>query len=149
MNRKLLLLLFFLVTFLMNAQNAGWTTNVTDAIALSAEQRRPMLILFTAASASDNLQEEVFGTPEFEKWSRKNVILVKLDLSDFSSSLIKEQNVRLKNAFEIIELPQVCIVNGAIRNGKTTFDMLGKVSYRNGGARSWISECDSILNPSE
>lgn len=146
MNRKLLILLFFLVTFLMKAQNVVWSTNVTDAIALSNEQRKPLLILFTGTGASDNIQREVFNTPEFENWSRKKVILVKLDLSAATSSEIKEQNVKLKNAFNIIDLPEVCFTYANIRKGKTMFEAIGKLSYKTGGAKSWISESDIILN---
>ncbi|MEO6176450.1 MAG: thioredoxin family protein [Flavobacterium circumlabens] len=149
MNRKLLILLFFLVTFLMKAQNGVWTTNVTDAIALSNEQRKPLLILFTGTGASESIQREVFNTPEFQNWSRKKVILVKLDLSADTSSDVKEQNIKLKNAFSIVDLPEVCFAFANTRNGKTMFQALGKLSYKNEGARSWISESELILNPSE
>lgn len=147
MNRKLLILLFFLVTFLAKSQSLVWTTDMTDAIALSNEKRKPMLIFFTAPGVSENLQNEVFKTPEFEKWSRNNVILVKLDLSDSSTNEIKEQNTKLRTAFGIAELPQVCFASASIRKGKTMFDTLGKLSYIPGGPKAWISESEMILNP--
>ncbi|MEO8533138.1 MAG: thioredoxin family protein [Flavobacterium sp.] len=147
MNRKLLILLFFLVSFLMKAQDVVWTTNVTDAIAMSKEQRKPMLILFTGIGASENIQREVFNTLEFEKWSRKKVILVRLDLSDSSSSEMKEQNIKLRNAFNIVELPEVCFAYASTRNGKTMFETMGKLSYKSGGVKTWISESDLIINP--
>jgi protein disulfide-isomerase len=147
MNKKLLILLFFLVTFLAKSQSLVWTSDMTDAIARSNEKRKPMLIFFTAAGVAENLQNEVFKSPEFEKWSRNNVILVKLDLSDSSSNEIKEQNAKLRTAFNIVELPQVCFATASIRKGKTMFDTHGKLSYIPGGAKAWITESEAIINP--
>ncbi len=132
----------------MKSQNLEWKTNLTDAIAISNEERKPMLILFTGAGASENLQNEVFKTADFEKWSRKNVILVKLDLSDMAiASEVREQNAMLKNAFGVVDLPEVCFANAVIRKGKTNFNTLGKLSYSSGGAKAWITDCNQILNP--
>ncbi|MEN2414149.1 thioredoxin family protein [Flavobacterium mesophilum] len=150
MTKKLLFLLFFLGSFFMQAQNLLWKTNMADAIAMSNEQRKPMLILFTASGVPENLQNEIFKTPDFAVWSRDNVILVKLDLSDNSASdSDKEQNLRLKSAFGVDELPQVCFASASIRKTKTTFSALGKISYKPGGAKAWIAESNAILHPSE
>lgn len=148
MNRKLLILLFFLITIVAKSQGLEWKTNMTDAIALSNEERKPMLILFTATNASENLQNEVFKTSDFEKWSRKNVILVKLDLSDTAvSSEVRDQNIKLKNAFGVVDLPEVCYASATIRKGKTTFNALGKLPYNSGGVNAWITDSNLILNP--
>lgn len=135
----------------MQAQNnLVWKTNIADAIALSNEQRKPMLILFTASGVPENLQNEIFRTPDFAVWSRDNVILVKLDLSDNSASdSDKEQNVKLKNAFGVEELPQVCFASASMRKNKTTFSALGKIAYKPGGAKAWIAESNALLHPSE
>ncbi|OIV42823.1 hypothetical protein [Flavobacterium johnsoniae] len=148
MTRKLLILLFFLVTILASSQNLEWKTNMTDAITASNEQRKPLLILFTATGASEALQNEVFKTPDFEKWSRKNVILVKLDLSDSNiESEVREQNIRLKNAFGVENIPEVCFASGSIRKGKTSFNTLGKLSYNSNGVKAWIADSNLIINP--
>ncbi|MEN2399767.1 thioredoxin family protein [Flavobacterium sp. MC2016-06] len=150
MTKKLLILLFFLGSFFTEAQNLAWRTNMTDAIAISNEENKPMLILFTASGVSENLQNEVFKTPDFAVWSRDNVILVKLDLSDSSASDgDKEQNLKLKNAFGVEDLPEVCYAIASIRKNKTTFSALGKLAYRPGGAKAWIAEANAILHPSE
>jgi len=123
---------------------------MTDAIAISNELRKPMLILFTATGVPDNLQNEIFKTPDFAVWSRDNVVLVKLDLSDVNASdSDKEQNVRLKNAFGVVDLPEVCYASASIRKSKTTFSALGKIAYKPGGAKAWISESNAILHPVE
>ena len=150
MTKKLLILLFFLGSFFMQAQNLAWRTNMTDAIAISNEQKKPMLILFTGAGVPENLQNEIFRTPDFAVWSRDNVILVKLDLSDSSASATdKEQNIKLKNAFGVEDLPEVCFALASVRKNKTTFSALGKIAYKPGGAKAWIAESNNILHPSE
>ncbi|OXG09487.1 protein disulfide-isomerase [Flavobacterium araucananum] len=150
MTKKLLILLFFLGSFFLHSQNLVWRTNMTDAIAISNELRKPMLILFTASGVSENLQNEIFKTPDFAVWSRDNVVLVKLDLSDSSADQSDtEQNIKLKNAFGVEDLPEVCFASASVRKNKTTFSALGKIAYKPGGAKAWIAESNAILHPSE
>lgn len=137
-------------SYVMHSQNLVWKTNMTDAITISNQERKPMLILFTASGVPANLQNEIFRTPDFAVWSRDNVILVKLDLSDASiDESDREQNIKLKNAFGVEELPQVCFARASIRKNKTTFNAMGKIGYKPGGVKSWISESNALLNPSD
>ncbi|MDL2141336.1 MULTISPECIES: hypothetical protein [Flavobacterium] len=150
MTKKILILLFFLGSIFMQAQNLVWKTNMTDAIALSNEQKKPMLILFTASGVPENLQNEIFKTPDFAVWSRDNVILVKLDLSDSTADESdREQKLKLKNAFGVEDLPEVCFASASIRKNKTTFSALGKIAYKPGGAKAWIAESNAILHSGE
>jgi hypothetical protein len=74
--------------------------------------------------------------------------LVKLDLSDSSASdVVKEQNLMLKNAFGIEDIPQVCFSEVTVRKGKTNFNKLGLIGYTESGVKAWISESNTILNP--
>lgn len=147
MLRKLLILTLFLSSFLMRSQSLIWRTDINEAVAVSAEKRKPLLIFFTGQGAGQKLQNEVFSTPDFEEWSRKNVILVKLDLSDPSiSEDVKEQNLRLKNAFGVEQIPQVCFTEVYVRKGKTSFNKLGLIADAQSGVKSWISESTQILN---
>ena len=148
MVRKLLILLFVLASFSMKSQNILWKTNFNDAITMSNEEKKPLLIYFTIAGAPVKIESEIFKTPDFAVWSRDNVILVKLDLSDESvSDAIREQNMKIKNAFGVEELPQVCFALASVRKGKTTFNALGKVSYKPGGPKLWIKDCELLLHP--
>lgn len=151
MIKKLFLLILFFGSISFQAQNLVWKTNMDEAINASNEQKKPMLIFFTASSAPSNLQNEVFRTPDFAVWSRDNVILVKVDLSDnaATSESDKEKNTKLKDAFGVEELPQVCYAMATIRKNKTTFQALGKIGYKRGGFKAWIEESDAILHPSE
>ncbi|MDP5199219.1 thioredoxin family protein [Flavobacterium sp. DG2-3] len=148
MPKKLLILLLFLSPFCMNSQNIIWKTDINDAVATSAEKRKPLLIFFTGQGVNQQLQNEIFSTRDFEEWARKNVILVKLDLSDPTiTDAAKEQNLRLKNAFGIEEIPQVCFSEVTVRKDKTNFNKLGLIGYTSSSAKAWISESNSILNP--
>ncbi|MBE8725284.1 thioredoxin family protein [Flavobacterium hungaricum] len=148
MTQKLLILLFFLSSFFTNAQNLVWKTDMNDAIVMCMEQKKPLLIYFTGAGAPQKMQTEIFNTPDFAVWSRDNVILVKLDLSDPNvSNNVMEQNVSLKNAFGVDELPQVCFALANVRKGKTTFNKIGLMPYRPGGPKGWIKDSTLLLNP--
>ncbi|MEP6805435.1 MAG: thioredoxin family protein [Flavobacterium sp.] len=148
MTRKLLILFFFLGSFFLHSQNLVWKTDMNDAIIASDAQKRPLLIFFTASGISQKIPNEVFATPDFAVWSRDNVILVKLDLADANmSETAKDQNVKLKNALGIDELPQVCLLLASVKKGKTTFNNLGIVPFKQGGAKVWIADANLILNP--
>ena len=146
MIKKLLALLFFLGSFLMHSQNSVWRTNTNDAIKMSNEQRKPLLIFFTANGISKSIQNEVFATSDFLDWSDKNVVLLKLDLSDVSlSDDEKQQNIRLKEALGVEGLPQVCLAKAFIRKNIPRIDKLGMLDYKAGGAKQCISDATLIL----
>ncbi|MBZ4036275.1 thioredoxin family protein [Flavobacterium sp. 17A] len=146
MFRKLLILTLFLSSLLANAQGLIWRTDINDAVTVSSEQRKPLFIFFTGQGVGQKFQNEIFATRDFEDWARKNVVLVKLDLSDPTvSEVIKEQTLRLKNAFGVERIPQVCITEVYLRKGKTSFNKLGLMSDNLSGIKSWISECNSIM----
>ena len=147
MKQKLLIFLFILGFSSLHSQNLSWKTNMNDALKMCDEQRKPLLIFFTSAGISQAIQNEVFATRDFLDWSEKNIILLKLDLSDASlSAEEREQNVKLKEALGIEELPKVCIATASIRRNKPTINKLGLLEYNTGGAKKWISEVKSILN---
>lgn len=148
MTRKLLILLLFLG--LLNttyAQNV-WKTTMTDAVAAGVEQKKPLMIFFTIAGAPQRFQNEIFNTPDFAVWARENVVLVRLDLSDPNiSDAEREQNVSLKGALGVDQLPMVCFVVGSVRKNKTTFNLLGRLPFKSNGAISWMTEANIILRP--
>lgn len=150
MIKKLLMFTFFLGFFTAQSQNLAWKTSIADGIEASNKLKKPMLILFTAENYSHNLENEIMKTLDFALWSRDNVVLVKLDLSDNNASdSDKEQNIKLKNAFGIQEYPEVCFANAVVRKTKTTFGSLGKMTYTSGGVKVWISEANTLLHSSE
>lgn len=147
MKQKLLIIFFTFGSFFLHSQSLFWKTNMNDAIKLCDEERKPLLIFFTASGISQTIQNEVFATPDFIDWSEKSVVLLKLDLSDPAiSDEDKEQSVKLKEALGINDLPQVCLATASIRRNKPTINKLGLLEYKIGGAKKWISEAKSILS---
>ncbi|MGO4772537.1 thioredoxin family protein [Flavobacterium sp. W22_SRS_FK3] len=145
MKQKLLFLLFFFSSFLLHSQSALWKTNMNEAILLSDEERKPMLIFFTAGPISEQMQKEIFSTPDFIDWS-ENVVLLQLDLSDASiSSTEREQNLKLKEALGVEELPKVCLATASVRKNRPTINKLGLLDYKQGGAKKWLSEAKRVL----
>lgn len=145
MKQKLLFLLFFFGSFLLHSQSVLWKTNMNEAILLSDEERKPILIFFTAGPISQQMQNEVFATPDFIDWS-ENVVLLKLDLSDAAiPSTEREQNLRLKEALGVEELPQVCLATASVRKNKPTINKLGLLDYKEGGVKKWVSEAKRVL----
>ena len=148
--RRTLLFLLLLVFSNINGQILEWKTSLTDAIEISNRTRKPMLILFTANNMDGDLQAEVFKTYDFNDWYKKNVVLVRLDLSD-SSLLpeVKDSNLKIKNAFGVQDLPVVCYAKANIRNNRTTFQLLGKVAYDRSGVKNWIRKSNDAINEVE
>ncbi|KVV13775.1 hypothetical protein [Flavobacterium sp. TAB 87] len=148
--RRTLLFLLLLVFSNINGQILEWKTSLTDAIEISNKTRKPMLILFTANNMDGDLQAEVFKTYDFNDWYKKNVVLVRLDLSD-SSLLpeVKDSNLKIKNAFGVQDLPVVCYAKANIRNNRTTFQLLGKVAYDRSGVKNWIRKSNDAINEVE
>ncbi|MCC9062911.1 thioredoxin family protein [Flavobacterium piscisymbiosum] len=147
MKQKLLIFLFILGSSFLHSQNLIWKTNMADALKMCDEQRKPLLIFFTSSGISQSIQNEVFATRDFLDWSNKNIILLKLDLSDATlSAEEREQNVKLKEALGIEELPKVCLATASIRRNKPMINKLGLLDYNFGGAKRWISDAKVILN---
>ncbi|WP_432222823.1 thioredoxin family protein [Flavobacterium sp. TMP13] len=148
--RRTLLFLLLVVFSNINGQILEWKTSLTDAIEISNKTRKPMLILFTANNMDGDLQAEVFKTYDFNDWYKKNVVLVRLDLSD-SSLLpeVKDSNLKIKNAFGVQDLPVVCYAKANIRNNRTTFQLLGKVAYDRSGVKNWIRKSNDAINEVE
>ena len=134
-----------LLSLSIEAQVLNWNTDISNAITVSKEQKKPMLILFTDNNVNKILESQILETLDFALWSRDNVILVKLDLTNNSSNENIERNQSLKTAFGVQELPEICFSNAVTRKNKISYRLLGKIGYKPGGVKSWIAACDKIL----
>jgi thioredoxin-related protein len=151
MIKKLLFSLSLLFCFSMNSQVLNWNLDVVNAIPVSNKERKPMLLLFTDNKSNIGaLEAQIFSTLDFALWSRDNVVLVKLDLTDDPSNNYLERNLSLKKAFGVQELPAICYSKADIRKDKINYQLLGKTGYRPGGVKSWIANSVQLLRePSE
>ena len=93
------------------------------------------------------LQKEVFKTPEFEKWAKKNVVLVELDFPRRTAQdpAIQKQNAELQQTFAVQGYPTVWFVNASKKDGKINLEKLGSTGYLAGGPATWLVAADQIL----
>ena len=80
--------------------------------------------------------------------NQSELIQVEEKLSNRTLKLEKYK-LKLKNAFGVEDLPEVCFASASIRKNKTTFSALGKIAYKPGGAKAWIAESNAILHSGE
>lgn len=146
MCKKLLLSLLILFSLNLGAQVLNWNADISNAITISKEQKKPMLILFTDNNADKALETQILKTLDFALWSRDNVVLVKLDLNDDTSNENFERNQSLKKAFGVQDLPQICFSNVIVRKNKISYRLLGKIGYESGSVKTWIEDSNKILN---
>jgi thioredoxin-related protein len=151
MNKKIVLIvLFVLGSFAVQAQELNWQTDVNKAIALSNKTKKPMLLFFTGSDWCGwciRLQNEVFKKPEFAKWAKENVILVELDYPRrvAQSDQIKKQNAELQQAFGIQGYPTIWFANATVKDGKPNFKGLGSTGYVAGGPAAWLAVANGIV----
>ena len=82
----------------------------------------------------------MFSTPVFEKWAKKNVILVSID-SPRKTELppeLKSQNEALKSKYQIRGFPTILFIDG---NEKK----IGQYGYKPGGPEKWIEEAEKKM----
>ncbi|HJM15938.1 MAG TPA: thioredoxin family protein, partial [Flavobacteriales bacterium] len=155
--KKLILLLFTIVSFTSFSQQIenNWlnTENpeMNKAIEISQKTNKPIMLFFTGSDWCGwckKLVREVYKTPEFNKWAKKNVVLVEIDFPRRTklSKELTSQNNSLKNLFKPRGYPTVYFakpVKGT--DGNIQFKTLGQTGYVAGGAKSWINVANQKL----
>ena len=94
------------------------------------------------------LKKEVFNYPEFETWTKNNVVLVELDFPRRKTidPRILKQNRELARIFGVSGYPTVWFVNPQkLDSNKLNFVKLGKLGYLAGGTNKWISTAENFL----
>ena len=151
--KKLILLLFTIVSFTSFSQHTGndWNTDMNKAIKISQTTGNPLMLFFTGSDWCGwckKLVKEVYKTSEFQKWAKKNVVLVEIDFprrTKLSKDLI-EQNNSLKNIFKPRGYPTVYFVKPVKgTDGNIEFKILGQTGYVAGGAKAWIDVANQKL----
>jgi protein disulfide-isomerase len=92
---------------------------------MSNKERKPMLFFVTNLVLEQGLLESDFNIAEFAPWSRDNVILVKLDLTDDSSNDFLDRNTKVeKKLFEFRSCLQYVIPKATIRKDKINYESM-------------------------
>jgi len=144
MKKIIVTLLLVLGSLSVQAQELTWHKDVNKAIEISKKENKPLFLFFTGSDWCGwciRLQKEVFKTPEFIDWAKKNVVLVELDFPRKStqSDAEKQQNMELQQVFAVRGYPSVYFVKAGELNGKTNFEQLGNTGYVAGGPTAWLN----------
>lgn len=134
----------------MNAQSLNWLTDVNAAIEISNKENKPLLLLFADKNASNTLlYSQVLNTLDFALWSRDNVVIVKIDLTQEDGNEYIDRNLNLKKAFGVDVNPSICFARASSRKGKINYQLIGKMAYKPGGVKAWLADAKILLTVAE
>ncbi len=128
-----------------------WHTDVNEALEIAVKENKKVMLFFTGSDWCGwciKLQNEVFRTSDFEKWSN-DVVLVELDFPRRTpqDEKVKEQNRQLQGMFKVRGYPSVHFVNPEkMPDGKMNLNNLGKTGYVKGGPQKWLAVANNIVN---
>lgn len=151
MKRFLIIAVLIVSSFVSQAQELKWHTDVSDAAKIALEENKPLLLFFTGSDWCGwciKLQKEVFKTPEFAKWASENVILLELDFPRRTpqSEELKKQNYSLQQMFGVTGYPTIWFVNPVQKEGKkVNLDALGSMGYERGGPSNWLASANKVI----
>ena len=149
--KKLSIVVVLLLSLSVFAQKTEWLTDYNKAAKLAKRKHKPILANFTGSDWCGwckRLDKEVFSTPEFAKWAKKNVILLKLDFPRRTklNPELKKQNYALQRAFGVRGYPTIWLFNpGKGENPKKDMEPLGKIGYVSGGFKKWVASIKKYL----
>ena len=139
---KLLLALFAGASLLQaSAADLEWHTDLAKAQAKAKEEKKLVMLDFTGSDWCGwciKLHKEVFSTPEFAEYAKKNLILVEVDFptKKTQSAELKKANQALQSKYKIKGYPTLIVLDG--EGAK-----VGELGYKAGGPKAWIKEFES------
>ncbi|MDB4401861.1 thioredoxin family protein [Algibacter sp.] len=151
--KKIIFILFLSALISANAsaqEKLTWHTDINEAIEIAVKEDKKVMLFFTGSDWCGwciKLQNEVFKTSDFEKWS-KDMVLVELDFPRRTAQeeIIKTQNAQLQAMFKVRGYPSVYFVNPEkMPDGKMNLNNLGKTGYVKGGAIKWLEVANNIV----
>jgi protein disulfide-isomerase len=112
----LLLVALTLPLFLEARPPTGWTDDFDKAVEKAKAEKKNVLLDFTGSDWCGfciKLDKEVFDTPKFKEWAKKNVVLVQVDFpqSVKLSQKVVKQNAELKAKYPARGYPTIVIIN--------------------------------------
>ncbi|HEY3899769.1 MAG TPA: thioredoxin family protein [Chthoniobacter sp.] len=130
------------------APPSGWTDNYAQAVEKAKGNGKYLLLDFTGSDwcgFCKLLDKEVFTTPQFKDWAKKNVELVEVDFPHSTplSAEVKAQNKTLAGKYPVHGFPTIVIIEP---DGKVRAQ---KVGYHPGsGAASYLQALEDEMKKS-
>ena len=123
------------------ASDLEWSTDLPKAQAQAKAEKKLVMLDFTGSDWCGwciRLHKEVFSTPEFAEYARKNLVLVEVDFprKKALSAEQKKANQALQGKYKIEGYPTLIVLDG---DGKK----VGQLGYVKGGPKAWIAEFES------
>jgi thioredoxin-related protein len=142
--KKLMLSLLMLAAVLplSAAEKAEWLTDFPKAQAQAKAENKLLLMDFTGSDWCGwciKLNKEVFSTPEFADYAKKNLVLVEVDFPNKKpqSAELKKANEALQEKYKIEGYPTVIVLNS---EGKK----VGELGYQDGGPKPFIAKLERL-----
>jgi len=143
-NLLLSIALFALLQVSHAADNTGlvWHTSLPVAQEKAKVGSKILLLDFTGSDWCGwckRLNKEIFQTPEFTEYAKKNLELVEVDFPQRKkqTSELKKANEALQSKFQVRGYPTLIILNSA---GKK----IGELGYQEGGPKPFIAELEKL-----
>ena len=141
----------------------AWLSDFRTGLSISSQQKKPLLVLFSdSGEYTQSFWTEIVKTEEFKDYSRKNLVLVKLDYpttpappppgsvpppaaappatqpADDKSKAATDEKNRLADLYGIRGFPTIILLNSEGQN-------IGQAKYQKGGPVPFISELDQVI----
>lgn len=119
-----------------------WHTSLPTAQAKAKEGSKLVLLDFTGSDWCGwckKLNKEIFQTPEFTEYAKKNLELVEVDFPQRKKQTpdLKRANQALQAKYGVQGYPTLIILNSA---GKK----VGELGYQEGGPKPFIAELEKL-----
>ena len=118
-----------------------WTTDVPKAQAEARADKKLVMLDFTGSDWCGwciKLHKEVFDTPEFAEYAKKNLVLVEVDFPHKKQpTALKKTNAALQAKYQVEGYPTIIVLNG---DGKK----VGQLGYMKGGPKAFIAELEKL-----
>ena len=125
------------------AGELAWSTDLAKAQAQAKAEHKRVLINFTGSDWCGfciKLHKEVFATPEFQEYAKKNLVLVEADFPRRTSlpADLKAANDKLKQQHKVTGFPTLVVLGSS---GAKLGEIVG---YGGGGPKAVIARLDGL-----
>ena len=127
----------------VGAGDLDWGTDLAQAQARAQAENKNVLINFTGSDWCGfciKLHKEVFATPEFQEYAKKNLVLVEADFPRRTSlpADLKAANDKLKQQHKVTGFPTLVVLGSS---GAKLGEIVG---YGGGGPKAVIAKLDAL-----
>ncbi len=140
--KKLALCLLTCFTVFQLKADLAWMTDLPKAQAQAKTEKKLVMLDFTGSDWCGwciKLNKEVFNTPEFAEYAKKNIVPVEVDFPNkkAQSAAVKNANQALQSKYGVKGYPTIIVLNA---DGKK----VGEMGYMKGGPKAFIAELEKL-----